>query len=174
MKIESPSFTKTDLEKFLDEVREVDRLHQIRRLEAAGARLAGLAHRLEAQEAASGEETWTAHEVLAHISVLSKFYGVVAYRMGSGKMDEFNFLEMVGLRDVVGDQESKRPVGELLDDIRQSHERTLAYLRGATAADLQHRAVTDLGWEITAEEVVRLPLCSHLEAHLDQLEAALG
>lgn len=176
MKIESPSFTQSDLQGFLDETRETERLHLVGRLETLDARLDALAPRLEAEPVdARHGDGWTAHEVLAHMAVLSKFYGVVAYQIGSGKATEFNLPEFVSLRDVVGEQAAQEPVAELLQQVRESHEKTLGWLRRATAADLERRATTgmDRDPEMTAGEVVRLVLCAHLEQHLDQLEEAL-
>ena len=176
MKIESPSFTQVDLQGFLDETRETERRHLVARLESLDARLDTLAPRLEAEPVDTQHgDGWTAHEVLAHMAVLSKFYGVVAYRIGSGKETRFNLPEFVSLRDVVGEQAAQEPVTELLKQLRESHERTLQWLRGATAADLERRATTamDRDPEMTAGEVVRLVLCAHLEQHLDQLEEAL-
>ena len=176
MKIESPSFTQADIVGFLDETREIERRHLVGRLESIVARLDTLAPRLEAEPVDTRHgDGWTAHEVLAHMAVLSKFYGVVAYRIGTGKGTEFNLPEFVGLRDVVGEQAAQEPVAELLRQLRESHQKTLQWLGSASVADLERRATTgiDRDPEMSAGEVVRLILCAHLEQHLDQLEAAL-
>jgi hypothetical protein len=56
---------------------------------------------------------------------------------------------------------------------QRDHQRTIAYLRSADAAALQRRAVLDEGFSMSAEEIAQLPLCAHLEIHLDQLEGTL-
>src|SRR5713226_5754295 len=92
MKIESTAFTRADVEQFLDEL--------VDRLEKASARLAALGPLVPAGR---GEGEWSPHELLAHIAVLSKFYGVLVHKISHGQMTELDLLENVNLRDVVGE-----------------------------------------------------------------------
>jgi hypothetical protein len=70
MKIESTSFTRVEVEQFLDEMLDHDRQLLADRLEHASARLAELGLRVKA---GGGGAEWSQHELLAHIAVLSKF-----------------------------------------------------------------------------------------------------
>src|ERR1700682_3099601 len=101
MKIESTSFTQSDLLQFLDDLLDHERLELADRLEKASARLGKIGPRIEA---GSGADAWSHHEVLAHIAVLSKFYGVLVHKISSGQVTELDLLENVNLRDVVGEQ----------------------------------------------------------------------
>src|ERR1700687_4388906 len=71
MKIESTSFTQSDLLQFLDDLLDHERFELADRLEKASARLAKIGHRIEA---GPGSDSWGHHEVLAPSAVLSKFF----------------------------------------------------------------------------------------------------
>jgi hypothetical protein len=174
LKIESPAFETADVLGFLDELRERERAELLGRLGAIDARLDALAPRLRARPGA-GADGWTAHEVLAHMAVLSKFYGVVAHSIASGKLDEFDLLGQVRLRDVAGDAAAAESDDQLLDAMKADHGRTSELLRKAPAGDLYRRAATGIqGLEMSAADVLRLPLVTHLESHLEQLEGLLS
>jgi hypothetical protein len=171
MKIESTEFTSADLEKFLDELVDHDRKLVADRLEAASARLAAMAPRIKA---GGGDGAWSAHEILAHIAVLSKFYGVLVHKIASGQLPELNLLQNVNLRDVAGQQMAELEPAELLRLITADHDRTLKTLRNVEPSALRRASRLEDGSTMTAMDVARLPLLSHLELHLDQLEQALG
>ena len=171
MKIESPDYTMTDLYAFLDEIQDHDRALLADRLEKASSRLARLGPRVTAGR---GEGEWSNHEVLAHIAVLSKFYGVLVHRISSGKMTELHLLENVSLRDVAGDQLAQLEPPDLVTMALADQARTLELLRTVEPGALRRAAKLEDGRMMTAEEVARLPLVSHLEMHIDQLEKALG
>ncbi len=173
MRIESTAFTAADLEGFLDELVEADKRSLVDRLERASARLAELGEQVAVGVPAGGEG-WSAHEVLAHIAVLSKFYGVLTHRIGTGALTELDLLGNVNLRDVLGEQMAKLPPGELVASALADHRRTLEYLRRAPAGDLRRTARLSHGGEMSAADVARLALCAHLETHLRQLEASLA
>jgi tetrahydrodipicolinate N-succinyltransferase len=141
------------------------------RLESASARLAALGPRIEAGR---GDAEWSNHELLAHIAVLSKFYGVIVHKISSGQMSELDLLENVNMRDVVGEQMAQIEPAELVRLAISDQTRTLKLLRSVEAASLRRKAKLENGELMTAEEVARLPLVSHLEMHVDQLERALG
>jgi len=171
MKLESPSFTQSDVQVFLDELIDHDRNSLADRLEAAGARLEALGPRVTAGR---GGINWSAHEVLAHIAVLSKFYGVLVHKISTGRMPELNLLQNVNLRDVAGEQMAQLEPSELLHMIKADHERTLKTLRGSDPSALRRAARLEDGTTLTAIDVARLPLINHLEMHIAQLGESLG
>ena len=171
MKIESTGFTRADVEQFLDEMLDHERRLLADRLEKASARLAELGPRVAAGH---GDGEWSQHELLAHIAVLSKFYGVLVHKISSGQMTEIDLLENVNLRDVVGEQMAQIEPAELLQMALSDQARTLKLLRSAEPASLRRQAKQENGDLISAIEVARLPLVNHLEMHVDQLERALS
>jgi len=186
MKNESTAFTETDLQGFLDEMIDHDRLALAGRLQRASERLAEYAPLVTAghgQGGASGavsarhdapQNGWSAHEVLAHIVVLSKFYGVVFHKVSSGKMTELDLLNNVGLRDAMNEQMAQIEPKELVRMAVEDHARTIRGLQAADAASMRRVVKVNGGGTMTAEEVARLPLISHLELHIDQLIRALA
>lgn len=175
MKIESPTFTADDVRAFLREQREHERDQLVTRLAVVGERLRGLAPRLlEASEEPQGDG-WTAREVLAHLALVSKVYGVVGYRVAAGKVTEVDLLSYVQSRDVFGEAAAKEPAQQHLDSIQADHARTLDFLRGAEVDDLERAAGSGIdGLRLTALDVIRLALVNHCEMHLAQLENALA
>ena len=173
MKIESTEFTAADLDLYRDELSDHERLVLAQRLEAASERLAELGAKVVA--AGPGDPgAWNAIEVLAHIAVLSKFYGMLTYKVGTGQMHELDLLGNVHLRDVLGEQLSKEEPARLVEMARADHQRTVAYLRGADSAAMRRECVIDGGRAVMlAQDFAREPLIAHLEIHLDQLQAAL-
>jgi len=171
MKIESTAFTRAEVEKFMDEMLDHDRQILADRLEKASSRLAELGARV-AMGSSDGE--WSPHELLAHIAVLSKFYGVLVHKISSGQMTELDLLENVNLRDVVGEQMAQIEPAELLRMALGDHARTLKLLRTAEPASLRRQARQENGELVSAIDVARLPLVNHLEMHVDQLERAVS
>jgi hypothetical protein len=170
MKIESTSFTQADVETFMDAMVDHDRTVLADRLEKASARLAKLGPRVRP---GSGEKEWSDHELLAHIAVLSKFYGVLVHKISSGQISEVDLLENVNLRDVVGEQMAQIEPSELLRMALADQARTLKLLRSVEPSSLRRRARLENAETMTAEDVARLPLVNHLEMHVDQLERSL-
>lgn len=171
MKIESPAFTLEDVQSFMDTYLDRERDLLADRLESASQRLAALGPRVPADH--SDEAAWNAHEMLAHIAVLSKFYGVMVHRISTGQLPNMDLLEAVHLRDTVGHQMSQLEPADLLRMALADHERTVRSLRATNARDLRRSAELADGITMTAEEVARLPLVSHLELHIDELERLL-
>ncbi|HVC75572.1 MAG TPA: DinB family protein [Candidatus Micrarchaeaceae archaeon] len=190
---ESTTFTATDLQGFLDEMIDHDRLALADRLQRASDRLAEYGPLVSAAhgqkgggsgagsarpDALSGDvpppAAWSAHEVLAHIVVLSKFYGVIFHKVSSGKMTELDLLNNVGLRDAMDEQMAQIEPKELIRMALEDHARTIQRLHDADAASMRRVVKVDGGETMTAEEVARLPLISHLELHIDQLLRALA
>jgi hypothetical protein len=174
VKIESPAFTTADLERASDELNDHERKVLADRLERASARLAELGLRA-GEEPARPDDGWNATEVLAHIAVLSKFYGMLTYKIGSGQMTELDLLGNVHLRDVLGEQLAKKMPAELVQMALADHRRTSAYLRSADAISMRRECVIDGGRAVMrAQDIVREALIGHLELHVDQLERALA
>jgi hypothetical protein len=171
MKIESTAFTRADVEQFLDEMLDHDRNLLADRLENASARLAEVGPRVSAGR---GDTEWSPHELLAHIAVLSKFYGVLVHKISSGQMIEVNLLENVNLRDVFGEQMAQLEPAELLRMALADQARTLKLLRTIEPSALRRKATLENGELIAADEIARLPLVNHLEMHVDQLERAIS
>ena len=172
MKLESLSFDQARLDEFLRDQMEHDRGLLVRRLELAAERLAELSTKVPGA-GAEGED-WNAREVLAHIAVLSKFYGVAAKRIAEGAWTQIDLLAMVTQRDVAGEATAKLPVDEIAAMAAGNLGKTLEFLRGADVESLYRRATVAEDRTLSAEEFLRLALCSHVETHLDQLERALA
>jgi hypothetical protein len=171
MKIESTAFTQADVDSFLDSQVDRERGLLADRMERASTRLAQLAPRIKA---GGGADNWSDHEVLAHIAVLSKFYGVLVHRITSGQLTEVDLLGNVNLRDVAGEQMAQIDPGELLQMILADHARTIKLLRSVEPASLRREAKAEGVGNVTAEFVARYPLINHLEEHVEQLERSLA
>ena len=172
MKIESPAFTMDDVRAFMATYRDRERHVLADRLQRISDRLAEIGPHVSSRQ--SDEAEWNAHEVLAHLAVVSKFYGVLVHRIASGKLTDMNLLEAVNLRDAAGKQMSEMDPAELLRMTLADHQRTINTLRTADPASLQNSARVDDGTTMTAEEVARLPLITHMEMHVEQLEKLLA
>jgi hypothetical protein len=167
VKIESPDFTQTNVRAFLDELLDHERVTLADRLEAASSRLAELLG--QGIDQGNGDQRWSGHEVLAHIVVLSKFYGMLTSQVGAGKLTEVDLLGAAQSRDVAAEPLLSLPTATLLAMAQRDHQRTAAYLRGAAAHDLARRATMLGDISMSAHEIAALPLCAHLEIHLDQI-----
>jgi hypothetical protein len=104
---------------------------------------------------------------------LSKFYGVIFHKVSSGKMTELDLLNNVGLRDAMDEQMAQLEPRELLRMALEDHARTIKGIRAADVASMQRLVTVDGGETMTAEQIARLTLISHLELHIDQLARAL-
>ncbi len=173
MKHESATFTAADVPHFFDEIAVYDVRNTKERLRRASARLRELAARVPDERGPEGSEAWNAKEILAHIAVLSRAYGVFAYMIAKGRLTELAIEGVITQRDVVGEEMASKPVAEILEEAARQHRRTLDFLSGASLEELRRKCRTEDG-EVTAEHFLRIPLVSHLEQHLDQLEAALS
>lgn len=172
MKIESPAFTMEDVTAFMHSYRDRERQALADRLRRVSDRLAELAPAVQAQPGDDGE--WNAHEILAHLAVVSKFYGVLVHRVASGQVSDLNLLEAVNMRDHAGKQMAEVEPSELLKMTLADQERTIGTLRGVDPDSLQRTVRVDGDTTMTAEEIARLPLITHLEMHLEQLEKMLS
>src|SRR5882672_2122604 len=94
-----------DVKSFMSTYRDRERNLLADRLQRISDRLAEIAPQVTAQQ--SDDAEWNAHEVLAHLAVVSKFYGVLVHRIASGKVPDMDVLEAVNLRDAAGKQMSQ-------------------------------------------------------------------
>src|SRR5437660_12239498 len=161
-----------DVRAFMATYRDRERHLLADRLQRISDRLAEIGPQVSSRQ--SDEAEWNAHEVLAHLAVVSKFYGVLVHRIASGKLSDLNLLEAVNLRDAAGHQMSQLEPAELLRMTLADHERTINTLRTAEPASLRRTAHVDDSTTMSAEEVARLPLITHLEMHIEQLEKLLA
>ena len=171
MKIESPAFTIADIRSFMDSYAARERDLLADRLQRVSQRLAQLGPRVKPQPGDDGD--WNAHELLAHISVLSKFYGVLVHQVASGKPHP-DLLEAVNMRDSAGQQMAQLAPQQLLSMSLSDQERTIKTLRSSDPDALRRTARLGDSLTMTAEEIARMPLISHLEMHVDDLEKMLG
>jgi hypothetical protein len=174
VKIESTAFTAADLDHYRDELIDHERLVLADRLERASARLAELG-RQRGPETASSPNGWSSTEVLAHIAVLSKFYGMLTYKIGSGQLTELDLLGNVHVRDVLGEKLAREAPAALVEMALADHRRTVDYLRSADAAAMRRECVVDGGRSVTrADDMAREALIGHLELHIEQLARTLA
>src|ERR1700682_1377740 len=160
MKIESTAFTRADVEQFLDEMLDHDRNLLADRLEKPPARLEELGPRVSAGRGqgdapAGPSPEWSPHELLAHIAVLSKFYGVLVHKISSGQMSEVDLLENVNLRDVFGERLAQLEPVELLRMALADQARTLKLLRSVEPSSLRRKAKLETGEMIGADAIAR-------------------
>lgn len=173
MKIESPAFTMDDIRGFMSSYRDRERNILADRLQRVSERVADLGPRVKRQ-VDEEESEWNAHETLAHIAVVSKFYGVLVHRIAGGKLDEMNLLDAVNLRDSAGRQMAELEPDDLVRQAVADQQRTIKTLREVDPSSLDRSARIDDGTSMTAEQVARMPLITHLEMHVEQLEKMLS
>ena len=172
MQSESAAFTAADLPHFLEEILVWDVKATAERLRTAGVRLRQLAQQIP-DDSPESSDGWNAKEVLAHIAVLSRAYGIFGYMVAKGRLTELKLEEVITQRDTLGAEFAARPVVEILAEIDRQHQRTLKFLAEATPEELLRTVKVEHG-EVSAEYLVRMPLVAHLEQHVDQMEKALA
>jgi len=173
MKIESPAFTMDDIRRFMSSYRDRERNLLADRLQRVSEHVAELGPRVK-RHVDDTESEWNAHEILAHIAVVSKFYGVLVHRIASGKLDDVNLLEAVSMRDAAGRQMAELEPDELARQAVADQQRTIKTLREVDPSSLERSARVGDGASMTAEQVARMPLITHLEMHVEQLEKMLS
>ena len=72
------------------------------------------------------------------------------------------------------DQAAEQAPSDLVQMALADHDRTIKTLRSANPGALRRSVRIDGEATMTAEELARLPLISHLETHIEQLERSLG
>ncbi|MFN2465433.1 MAG: DinB family protein [Candidatus Dormibacteria bacterium] len=168
---DSSSFTAADVPRFFDEIFEFEMRQVAARLRAASARLRALAPRVPDEP--RSEADWNAKEVLAHIAVLSRAYGVFGYMIATGRLTDIPLGDVINQRDREGDKYMAMRAEEIAAEAVKQHQRTLKFLDSATVEQLRRECRVE-GGAVSAEHIIRLPLLAHLEQHLQQLEHALS
>lgn len=171
VEIESPSFTSADLEGFLRETVDHERIQLADRLERVSARLADAVAQTP-PGADPRPHGWDAKDVLAHMVMVSKFYGVLVKRVGSGDVTEIDLMSFLQARDPAVQPLTSLPASELVERARREQQRTIEYLRGADAVALLRQVKLFDGTSMTTLQLAQLPLCAHLEIHIEQYLAA--
>src|SRR3979409_2724411 len=105
MQTESAAFTAAALPHFFEEILVWDVKRTAERLRNAGARLHQLATRI-ADDSAPSSDGWNAKEVLAHIAVLSRAYGVFGYMVATGRLTALPPGDGINKRSGRGDTDS--------------------------------------------------------------------
>src|SRR2546428_2897996 len=141
-----------DVKAFMSTYRDRERHLLADRLQRISDRLAEIGPHVSSRQ--SDEAEWNAHEVLAHLAVVSKFYGVLVHRIASGKLTDMNLLEAVNLRDAAGKQMSERGPAGLPRMTLAGHQRAINTLRTAGPSSLQNSRRGDDGTTVAAAGVV--------------------
>lgn len=173
MKDQSRQFGTADLDAFLDETARNEVRPLVSRIRAAGVRLSQLAEHVT-RSAADDSDSWSAYDILAHVAVLSKFYSVLTYRVGTGQLSSLDLLPAIQDRDPAARKLAGVEPRELARMAVRDHDRLISFLETAEPSNL--RALLDLrdGRMITAETIARQLMCGHMEDHLNQLERQLA
>lgn len=160
----------------LDDLVDTERQSLLARLERAGERLRELGSQVE-DELPSDRREWTPKEVLAHCAMFLGFYAQLVRDVVDRKVTELDLLRKFQGRDVVGQRLVRRAAAELSQIAMAALEELLHWLRSASPIDFRSGCQIYVGSPelsfVSVSDLVRLPLCAHLERHLDQLEHAL-
>lgn len=172
MKIESTEFTEEDIGGFLTQYFEVERNHLTARLKAIVEETDALVSSIEARSE-SAEREWSAIETLAHMALTARFFGWLVHEIATKKEVESDILDMLKLRDVAGTDAARLPPDELAKQVRENIRRTIAFLETVPYDDLR-TPIKYVGRDMTAEDLLRITYCGHLEDHVDQIRKAIG
>jgi len=159
------------------------------RLETAAARLAATREPVTRGEPwpagavahGSGEAEWGPTEVLAHVAEMLPFWlgemeRVLAgpdHRSGAGPTP-FGRTPGDQVRSLSVIRDSSLPARELYDRIAAAVERYGRRLPGLTDAEIARTGLHPTRGEMSVLELLETLVVSHLEAHAEQLERALG
>jgi hypothetical protein len=172
MKVESPSFTEKDVSGFLTDYYEHERGILIARLKKVIEDTEALLPSIVDQGKTNGD-SWNALETLAHMATSSQFFGWLASEVskkGDGTGDP---LEMIKMRDIVGNQAVELPIEDLAKQLRENLERTISFIQRVDYQNLR-RTFNFVGHRLSGEDVIRIPLCGHMESHISQIREALS
>lgn len=172
MKLESLEFTDEDIAGFLTDYFDTERQLHIARLRKIIDDAESLVPAIEGRNLDGGDD-WNAVETLAHMVSTAQFFGWLANEVATKKVVEGNITEMLKLRDIVITDASQQAPEALVKDLRENIERTIGFLEKVDWPDLR-TPVDYVGFQMTGEDFIRLPLCGHLEGHLEQIKAALS
>jgi DinB superfamily len=171
VKLESPAFTKADFEQFQAEIGDIEKRLLVSRLRAASGRMQELAAQVP-DEPPTDDGEWNAKEVLAHIAVVSKGWGALAYLLAKGRMTEVEAVTLVTQRDPLAAELLPQSPVDIAREAATAQQRSIAYLETAPMEEFTAPVRWELG-ATTAEHIFRTILVGHLELHVSQLERML-
>lgn len=172
MKIESTEFTKETILGFVDDYLETERKLIVNRLREIITQTEALLPSLEAP-AESSSESWNAVETVAHMATSSNFFGWLVHEVATKEdVDTSGILEMIKLRDIVTTDAVQLPPEALMKQLRDNIEQTIEFVEQVPYKDLR-RTFDYVGTDMTAEDILRIPLCGHLESHVEQIRNAV-
>lgn len=171
MKLESIEFTDETIDGFIGDYFESERKLLIDRLRRVLDETDELAPSIKPSD--SPDNSWNAVETLAHMATTAQFFGWLASHVASKKEMEGSLTEMLKLRDVVSNDAAQMPVEELVNELRKNLEQTISFLETVGYDDLR-TPFQYVGRTMTGEDLIRVPLCAHLESHVAQIREAVG
>ncbi|MGH9194777.1 MAG: hypothetical protein ACRD1T_03445 [Acidimicrobiia bacterium] len=172
MKIESTEFTPDVFDSFIEQYLTHEREHVKGRLLKVVEEVESMLPAIESRSAAA-EEKWSANETLAHMAVSTQFFGWLVHQVAKQEEIQGDIVEMLRMRDVAGSDASQKPSAELAKQLRDSIERTISFA-GSVSVDELRNSIKYLSRDMTAEDILRIPLCGHLEEHVEQLREAVA
>ena len=171
MKVESPEFTEAEIDGFVTDYFEDERRGLIRRLEKIVEETDALVPAIQGREQ-TPDDSWSAVETLAHMATTAQFFGWLVHEVVTKKEIDVDIVGMIKLRDIVTNDAADLPPKDLAGQVRQNIERTIHFIKDVPYDDLRVR-FQYVGRELTAEDVIRIPLSAHLESHIRQMKAGL-
>ena len=160
----------------LDDLIDRERLSLLDRLGRSERRLQELGAQV-AEEPRSDRQEWTPKEVLAHIAMFTGFYVQVLRQVTDGELADLDLMRKFQGRDVLGRRLLRRAPQELLETATAAIADLIRWLHSASPAAFRRGCNADMGDPdptfFSVSDLVRLPLCAHLELHLDELQEAL-
>ena len=171
MKVESPSFTEKDVAGFLTDYYEHERNLLVARLRKIIEDADALLPSIRDQGETNGD-SWNALETLAHMATSSQFFGWLANEVSKKGDLTGDPLETIKMRDIVGNQAVELPIEELAGQLRENLERTIKFVEKVDYESLR-RTFNFVGHQLSGEDVIRIPLCGHMENHIEQIREAL-
>ncbi|HLF69788.1 MAG TPA: DinB family protein [Actinomycetota bacterium] len=172
MKTESPGFTREDVEGFVTDYLGRERGTLTARLRRVLDDVDTLVSDITSRTADGSDDSWNAIEVLAHMATTAHFFGRLAHMVASQR-EIGDLLPMLQMRDAVTEEAAQQGASALVQQLRENVERTIAFVEKTGPMDLRN-PFDYVGIQMTAEDLIRVPLCAHLESHVEQIREALG
>ncbi len=154
----------------------IDRDAIARQLDEELAQLETTARQLDEQalKRPVPNELWTVRDTLAHLIASEETMFAQAMAIADGKSPQGNpAFDQAAFNQQGIEKRSGKSVAELLDELRTNRQRTLAFLRERSDADLERWGKTASGRDRQAGELVGR-IAAHQLEHLEQIKAAVG
>lgn len=165
----SDAFTAQDIQGFVTDYLEQEKRHLIARLRTISDQVTSLAGQVTPGDGA--QEGWDALEVLAHMATSSQYFGWMTSKVLKGE-GTGEILQMLRMRDTVNAQAAAQGAEKLTAQLSENLERTIALVESTEPMDLR-KTFDYVGMPMSAEDLVRIPLCAHLETHIEQMKERL-